>query len=283
MGKLRLFAYKAVGALLMAVAYKCIFDSVGLVTGGFSGIAIIVKELVGLPLWLTMAALNIPVFLVALRVKGRKFVLGTLEATVMFTVFLALLPDLSHAFGFSEGDVFLLAAIFGGVLAGLGLGLVISGLATTGGTDMAASIVQHYLPQYSVARIMQVLDALVVVAGGVVFGLESSLYAIISIYVLARVSDRVVDGAKAAKALYVISDRHEQIAQKILTELGRGGTVLLGRGLYSGDEKSVILCVTSRKQAVMLKKLVWELDREAFVIISDVREALGEGFVENVQ
>lgn len=266
------------GTLLMAVAYKCIFDAAGMVTGGFSGLSIIVKEVFEIPLWITMIVLNIPVFAAALVVKGAKFVKSTLAATLMLTFFLGVLPDIS----IGEKD-YLLAAIFGGVTAGIGIGLVITSFATTGGTDMIAAIIQKYMPYYSIAQIMQVLDALIVAAGAFVFGIYSSLYAIIAIYVMAIVSDRVVDGMKSAKAIYIISDKYEQIAKKIIEELDRGGTFLEGRGIYSGNKKTVILCVVSRKQAVLLKKMVWEEDKDAFIMVSDVREAIGEGFVKNSQ
>ena len=278
MKKIKNYFRMLAGAFLMAVSYKCIFDSAGMVTGGFSGLSIIIKEVFGAPLWISMTALNIPVFIAAFMVKGKEFVKSTLVATFMLTAFLGVLPE----FAIEENDL-LLAAIFGGVIGGSGIGLVITSFATTGGTDMIAAIVQKYLPYYSIAQIMQVLDAFIVAAGAFVFGIYSSLYAIIAIYVMALVSDRVVDGMKTAKAVYIISDKYEQIAKKIIEELDRGGTFLEGRGIYSEKKKSVIMCVVSRKQAVVLKKIVWEEDRKAFIMISDVREAIGEGFVKNSQ
>lgn len=278
MKKTKIFLRMLAGTFLMALSYKCIFDSAGMVTGGFSGLSIIVKEVFSVPLWITMIVLNIPVFAAAYVVKGADFVKSTFVATIMLTVFLGVLPE----FEVEENDI-LLASIFGGVIAGTGIGLVITSFATTGGTDMIGAIVQKYFPYYSIAQIMQVLDAFIVTAGAFVFGIHKSMYAIIAIYVMALVSDRVVDGMKSAKAVYVISDKYEQIAQKIMKELQRGGTFLDGRGIYSNDKKSVIMCVVSRKQAVVLKKIVWEEDQRAFVMISDVREALGEGFVKNSQ
>lgn len=278
MKKAKIYLKMLIGTFLMAATYKCIFDSAGMVTGGFSGLSIIIKEIFSVPLWLTMIMLNIPVFIAAYKVKGAHFVKSTLVATIMLTVFLGVLPELDV----KENDL-LLASIFGGVMAGAGIGLVITSFATTGGTDMIGAIIQKYLPYYSIAQIMQVLDAFIVTAGAFVFGIHKSMYAIIAIYVTALVSDRVVDGMKSAKAVYVISDKYEQIAKRIINELERGGTFLEGKGIYSNDKKSVIMCVASRKQAVLLKKIVWEEDQRAFVMISDVREALGEGFVKNSQ
>lgn len=283
MRKIKWFVHIFIGTLLMGISYKSIFDSVGMVTGGFSGLSIILKEVFGIPLWLSMVILNVPVFAIALRVNGKEFVKGTMVATSMLTVFLGILPDLSTFFmeEMQLGDNLLLASVFGGVIGGLGIGLVISSSVTTGGTDLIATILHKFIPHYSIVQIMQALDAMIVVLGGAVFGLEKSLYAIMSIYVITKVSDWIVDGTKSAKALYVISDNYEQISEKILGQLDRGGTFLEGRGMYSGDRKNVIMCVTSKKEAVKLKKIVWETDPDAFIIISDVREAWGEGFVEN--
>lgn len=268
------------GTLLLAMAYKWIFDPAGMVTGGFSGIAVILRRTFGMPLWLTTFILNIPVFIAAYISMGRDFVKNTLAATAMLTVFLAVLPE--NAGNVSESD-YLLDALFGGGLAGAGIGLVLTSMATTGGTDMIAAMLNRLLPFYSIAQIMQILDAVIVLAGALIFGIYSSMYSIIAIYVMSKVSDRICDGMKAAKAVYVISDKYEQIAKKIIIRLRRGGTYLYGEGIYSGNKKSVILCIMTRKQVPAMKKVVWETDEDAFIMVSDVREALGEGFVKNSQ
>lgn len=269
------------GTFLMAVAYKSIFDSAGMVTGGFSGIAVIVRYITmgyiedGLPLWITNTILNIPVFIAAYFIKGKHFVYNTFMGTVLLTIFLAVLPSTA----LSEAD-YLLAAVAGGVSLGAGMGLVLNAGAATGGTDMLGVLLAEKIRQYSVVKIIQILDGIIIVAGMLVFGLRVSLYAIIAIYISALVSDRILEGSKSGKAAWIISDRYEEIGRCILQEMDRGATILKGSGVYSGREKNVILCILSKKQIPMLKEIVLQTDEKAFFIIGDVREVCGEGFVQ---
>lgn len=269
------------GTFLMAVAYKSIFDSAGMVTGGFSGIAVIVRYLTmgciegGLPLWITNTILNIPLFIAAYFIKGKHFVYNTLVGTVLLTIFLAVLPSSV----LSEAD-YLLAAVAGGVSLGIGMGLVLNAGAATGGTDMLGVLLAEKIRQYSVVRIIQILDGIIIVAGMLVFGLRVSLYAIIAIYIAALMSDRILEGSKSGKAAWIISDRYEDIGRRILEEMDRGATILKGSGVYSGRDKNVILCILSKKQIPALKEIVQQADEKAFFIIGDVREVCGEGFVQ---
>ncbi len=271
----------ACGTFLMAVAYKSIFDSVGMVTGGFSGISMIVRHLTvnyiagGVPLWVTNTILNIPLFIAAYILKGKRFVYNTLMGTVLLTLYLGVLPTSVM----TDAD-YLLAAVLGGVFLGAGMGLVLNAGATTGGTDMLGVLLAGKIKGYSVVRIIQILDGIIIVAGMLVFGLSVSLYAIIAIYITALVSDRIVEGSKSGKAAWIISDRYEEIAKSILKEMDRGATLLKGSGVYSGREKSVILCILSKKQIPRLKEIVAQVDEKAFFVIGDVREVCGEGFVQ---
>lgn len=264
------------GAFMMAFAYKTVFDSAGMVTGGFSGIGIMVRKLFNVPMWVTNTVLNVPLFIVAYRVKGRDFVKSTFLGTFMLTFFIGVLPEID----FGREDL-LLPAIYGGVICGTGIALVITSGAATGGTDMLASVINRFLPHYGIARIMQMLDAAIVLASVAVFGLYRSMYGIIAIYVTTYVCDRLVDGLKFAKCLVIISDKADVIAKSIMQHLQRGVTGLEGVGMYSDNKKTVLYCIVSRKESVLLKELVEELDNRAFVIVSDVREVMGEGFRQN--
>lgn len=262
-----------IGCLLMAIAYKCIYDPASMVTGGFTGISIIVKELWRVPLWATNAVLNIPVFLAAYKIKGKSFVKASVFGTIALTVILAVLPEV-----YFMQDDFLLTAIFGGVICGCGISLVLMGLGTTGGTDMLAAIIQKYLKHYSVSQIMQVLDGVIVIAGAYFFGIERALYAVITIYIITIVSDGVLNGMKYAKAIFIISDSHQQIGEEIMEKLDRGVTGLYAYGMYSQQDKRMLFCIVSKKEAVEVKEIVKRIDPRAFMLVSDVREALGEGF-----
>lgn len=272
------------GTSLMALAIKGIFDPVSLVTGGFSGIAIIVKNLTsgivgeGVPLWITNLLLNIPLFFVTIKIKGWHYMKRTVFATIWLSVALAYMPQIR----LMPDDIFL-AAIFGGLISGSGIGLVLMANATTGGTDTMAVLIQHYVRHHSIARIMQVLDAVIVLVGVWIFGLNHALYAIISIYLVSKVSDGILEGLKVSRLAYIISEQYEEISQKIFEELDRGATALEATGMYSGTKKKVLLCVVSRKEIVRLRDIVRWVDKDAFMVVCDAREVFGEGFAEHSQ
>lgn len=270
------------GTGLLAFAIKCIFDQVGLVTGGFTGIAILLKALTdmfykgGIPLWFANLALNVPFFVLAYKIKGKRFIGKTVYATVMLSAWLYLIPEID----FASGD-YILASIFGGVLAGIAMGMILWANATTGGTEMVAVLLQCRLKHYSVAQIMQVLDGMIVLAGLYVFGMHPSMYAIVAIFITSKVTDTILEGMKFSKAAYIITDHYDQIAKRVMEELNRGVTGLAAQGMYSGEQKCVLYCVVSKKEIVLLKELVDQIDKNAFVVVGDVREVHGEGFIEH--
>lgn len=266
------------GAFIMGFAIKNIYDPVGLVTGGVSGIAIILKDQFGIALWITNTVLNIPLFLASIYLKGWRFIKRTLVATVTLSVSLYVIPELA----FLMDDLFL-TSLFGGLISGVGVGLVFACQATTGGTDMLAALIQRAVPHYSIAQIMQVLDAVIVVLGASIFGVTYALYALIAIFAVAKVSDGIIEGLKFSKVAFIISEKRDEIARDIIQVMDRGVTSLDARGMYSGARKDVLFCVVSKKEIVQLKDLVVGHDSQAFVIVSDAREVLGEGFIEYKQ
>ena len=275
------YIFIIVGTGLLALSIQCLFDPLKLVTGGFTGLSIVIKEMTGvfvpggMPLWLTNILLNIPVFVIAYKVKGRSFIFRTVIGTALLSAWLYVIPIID----LSQGDYFL-ASVVGGAIAGLGMGLILLAKATTGGTDMVATIIQHYMRHYSIVQIMQVLDALIVVVGLYVFGLYAGLYSIIAIMVVTKVSDMVMEGFKFSKAAFIITDKYDIVAKRILKDLDRGVTGLYAKGMYSGKDKCMLYCVVSQKEIVNVKEIVAEVDPNAFVIVSDAREVLGEGFLE---
>lgn len=269
------------GTGILAFGIASFYDPIGLVTGGFTGLAIVIKSVTGflfeggIPLWFTNLALNIPVFVLAYFLKGPKFIGKSFFGAMMLSAWLYILPSIDM----SSGD-YLLAAIFGGAVSGFGIGLVLRTGATTGGTDMVSALVQLRLRHYSIVQILQVIDALVIMLGLMIFGMRPTMYAIIAILVTTKVSDTVLEGFNYSKAAYIITNQHEAVAQRIMKELDRGVTGLHAKGMYTGDEKCVLYCIVSAKEIVSLKDIVNETDPNAFVIVSEVREVLGEGFQE---
>ncbi|MCR5468223.1 MAG: YitT family protein, partial [Lachnospiraceae bacterium] len=243
-----------VGTLIMAIGIKDIYDPIGLVTGGFTGLAIIIKAATGgvieggIPLWLTNLVLNVPVFLCALKIKGKSFIGRTLLGTIMLSAWLYVIPE----YDLAMGD-YVLAAVFGGVLSGFGTGLIFLAKATTGGTDMVAALFQHYLRHYSIAKIMQFVDGIVVLIGLYVFGLKAALYALVAIFAVTKVSDAIVEGFKFSRAAFIISDKYDEIADLIMERLDRGVTGVLAKGMYSKADRCMLYCVVSSKEIVKIK------------------------------
>lgn len=271
-----------IGTALMAFAIASVLEPASLVTGGFSGIAIIVKQYTGhlvpggIPLSVTNLVLNIPVFLIAIRLKGLRYLIHTLFATVMLSFWLSVLPVVPLA-----GDDLLLASLYGGILMGAGIGLVFVTGATTGGTDLIAALVQHFLRHYSISNILWVIDTAVVLVGVYLYGIQITLYAIIAIYLTSKISDGIIDGLKFSKAAFVITEKPEELAALVMKELDRGVTGISATGMYSGEAKTMLFCVVAKKEIVRLKDLAKGCDPNAFVIVTDVREVLGEGFIEH--
>ena len=269
-----------VGTALMATAITSCFDAAGLVTGGFSGISILVKAGTkslygnGIPLWVTNLVLNIPVFLLAAKIKGIAFVKKALLGDLSLTVWLAVLPAWKLS-----GD-FLLVALYGGLLQGVGIGLVFLGGGTTGGTDLLAAIIQNFMRHHSIAQIMQFVDGAVVLVGMYVFGVERALYAIIAVYLVTKVSDGIIEGLKFSKSVYIITEKPDEVSRMVMEDLDRGITGISAKGMYSGQDKLMLFCVVGKKELVHLKEMIDEIDPNAFVIVGDAREVHGEGFLE---
>lgn len=263
------------GAFIMGFSIKNLYTPINLVTGGVSGIAIIMKNISGIPLWLTNTVCNIPLFLAAWKIKGWGFIKRTIFATAALSVSLYIIPEKAFL-----TDDLVLTALFGGIVCGAGTGLVFLSQATTGGTDMLAALLQRKLRHYSIAQIMQVLDGAIVLLGAVVFGIRYALYALIAIYAMTKVTDGLLEGLKFSKQAYVISDYYQEIAQAVMTRMDRGVTALDAVGMYSGQGKKMLFCVVSKKEIVTLREIVAEFDKKAFLIVTDVREVFGEGFIE---
>ena len=217
------------GTFLMSMAVNMIYDPMHLVTGGVAGLAIMVKYITagiifeeGIPVWLTTFLLNVPLYIISLKVFGIRYIFKSLIGTASYTFFMYLLP-VTPMF---EAD-YLLSAVFGGVLTGLGLGLVLLAQGTTGGTDMLGILIHHKKPYISVPRLLLILDGIIVISGAGLFGMNEALYAVITVYVVTKVSDGLLEGLKFAKCAYIVSDKYQEISDKIIAELEAVGIMSL--------------------------------------------------------
>lgn len=284
------YAWIVFGSLLTGASINVFLVPYKIAPGGVSGVATVVYYLSGekFPVGATMLALNIPLFIMGLRYIGRKFIFRTLLSTVLLSVFIDVLEPYTRYFvehylvilekSPSVPDI-LLYSIFGGFLMGLGLGLVFKYGATTGGTDLAARIINHFIPNLTMGQLILLVDTSVIIFAAVSFGsFHLGMYAIVSLYISIKVIDAILEGVNFAKAVLIISDKSDEISKRILCDLDRGVTALNGKGMYTGHDKQVLLCVLHRGQLQVLKGIVWEVDKEAFIILTDIREVLGEGF-----
>lgn len=278
---LRRYLTVITGAILMALSVNLIYEPVGLVTGGVSGLGIVIKKLTesiidgGLPIWLFTILCNVPLFLISFKLLGIKKMSYVLVGTVTYILSLMLIP----IYDFKFDDV-LLASVIGGAIGGTGMGMVFAASASTGGTDLLATLIHGYKKHISVPQILIVIEGVIIVFGAVVFGIGKALYAIIAIFINAKVSDGLLEGLKFAKMAYIISDEHERIAEAILTSLDRGVTAINATGMYSHKERKMLFCVVSKKEIVKITEIAKKIDPNSFVIVSDAREVMGEGFIE---
>ena len=260
------------GCLIGGAAYPLFLTPNLIAPGGLTGVSTILYKFTSWPVGVTSLLMNIPLFLIGYRSVGLVFVFRSLLATVLFSLSIDLLqfPPLT--------DDPLLASLFGGILLGIGLGLILRGGATTGGTDMVARMVHRRFPSITVGMFLFALDFVVVVAAGITLGSGEALYALICIAVSSKVIDMVMVGLTANKACFIMSTQWEAISERILHEMDRGVTQLRARGGWSKEERPVVLCVVSRSELPAIKDVVRETDENAFMFVTEAFEALGEGF-----
>ncbi|MDR2656612.1 MAG: YitT family protein [Oscillospiraceae bacterium] len=262
----------AAGLVIMSAAYPLFFLDNDIAPGGLSGVAMLLHQWLPVNVGMMTFILNVPLFAIGYRQRGFAFIARSFLAMTVTSMLIDVLP-----FRVLTRDS-MLAALGGGTMLGVGLGLVIRANATTGGTDMAAMMLHKRFPALSIGGILLTIDCVVILGAAVAFEPQSALYALAALFVSTRAMDAVVTGFDTAKAFFIISDNHAEIAKRILEDMERGVTMLHGKGAYTGMERDVLLCVVTRTQAPMLRRIVCAADPKAFLIATDVREAMGEGF-----
>lgn len=264
-----------VGSAMFALAFNMFLQPANINSGGVSGIGQLLSHITGfgsVALWSVI--LNVPLFLLGLRRIGRNFFIGSLAGLLISSAFL----ELSLSLPAVEVEP-LLGAIFGGVFVGAGLGLVFLAGASTGGSDIAARLLRPVLPEIPIGRIMMVIDLIIVTLTGIVFGdVSNALYSAVSLYVCSAVIDAIIYGFDNSGMAIIISDHYEAIAAAIDKKLERGVTMLDGQGYYTRRDKKVLLSAVKKRQIAELKRLVTDIDPEAFVILADAHQVLGDGF-----
>lgn len=268
------YAGVLLGVVITAFGLSWFLIPSKIAAGGVSGLAIVVFHLFNLPVGLTMLVLNLPLFIASFKVIGLKF--GA--KTVFGAVTISLLIDVFSKWATPLTSDPLLASVYGGVISGIGLGIAFRFGGSTGGTDMAAQLIARYFP-ISVGQALLIVDGLVISLAGFVFGPELALYALLVVFISTKTIDVVQEGPNYAKAAFIISNNPGEISNSIMSNLGRGVTQLRAKGMFTGAEREMLFVIVARSEITNLKQLVNEADKNAFVVIADVSEAIGEGFM----
>ncbi len=266
------------GALIQALAMRLFLVPGQLVSGGVSGAAQIINHFTDWPIGLMVFVGNIPLFVLGWRfLGGPRFAVRTAFSITAFAVLTDLLVLVIPEGGVTQDNV--LNALFGGVVLGVGLGLVYRGRGTSGGSDILGRIL-NFRFGISISQAYLITDSLVVLAGGLAFSWEKALYGLVVIYVSGLAAEMAAEGSAIFRTAFIITSRPEDVAREVLGELERGVTYLSGKGGYTQAERQVLYCVITRAEVSHLKSLVKEIDPQAFMVISQTHEALGEGFRE---
>ena len=264
-----------VGLIFCALGFNLFLIPNNIAAGGFTGIAQLINSVTGFPVGTIALILNVPLFLVSMKSLGLRFGIRSLAATIGFSLLLDNLhvPVITH-------DLWL-STVYGGLVSGLGFGLILRGSATTGGTDMLASLIHRLIPSIRVSVGMFIIDGLVILASAFVYDTAAAMYALICILISNVVIDFVLEGPNSSHSFFIISDKSDEIASRIMQELDRGVTGLEGLGMYSQKHKRVLLCVVSRMETVTLRRIVFSVDPRAFVISAKAHDTYGEGFKDH--
>lgn len=270
-----------VASILIAVGVYNFAMYANFPVAGFSGIAIILYHLFGLPVGIGTILLNVPVSIFCYKFLGRTFFLKSVKSMIISSVFIDYVAPLFPAY---EGSR-LLAALCMGVLCGIGYAMIFMRGSSTGGQDFITVALKKVYPHISLGMIAFALDMMTIILGTVLVfkDVDGLIYGIIVTYLLAIVMDRIMYGIDEGKMTFIVTEHGEDVAARIDEYSGRGSTILQGRGSYSGKQKDVVMCACNNKQMYTIKKMVRQIDPKAFTIIMESNEVVGEGFKEEVE
>lgn len=274
----QIFRYVVItlGSAVYAIGFQFFMFPNSIVSGGISGVAMIINRLTQLPVGVLTIVLNVPLFIIAWKHFGLDFLLGSVAGVGLSSVFV----DVLAMAGYVATDDMLLACIVGGAVKGAGLGIIYYYGASTGGIDIVAKIVRRRYPHMNFGTVILWLDVAIIAAYAVIFRLyESAMYAVVAMFVVTKVVDIVLYGFNTSVLCYVISDNSDKIVDEIISgNLHRGVTLLNGQGAYSHQDKKVIMCVVKHSQITEIRRLVRRIDDHAFVIVTDAKNVFGKGF-----
>jgi uncharacterized membrane-anchored protein YitT (DUF2179 family) len=266
-----------IGAFIMASGFVLFITPYRIVPGGVYGISIVLHHLFGTPVGLVALCFDIPLTLLGIKILGPRFGIKTVVGFIFTAVFVDTLTYLWGEQPLVENDA-LLSSIFGGVMVGLGLGLIFKSKATSGGSDIVAMIIAKYT-RLPLGQLMILVDSAIVFIGFAAFqDWKIPLYSLIVIFITGKVIDVVLQGISYDKTLFIISDKADEIRNKIIIDLNRGGTFIHGKGMYNGKDRTIIYTVVNRREVAMLQEFIHKTDPGAFMTVINANEIIGEGF-----
>lgn len=265
-----------VGTIIMALGIDLFLLPNQLSTGGFSGIGTILYYIFKIPVGTTILVLNIPLFLIAYFKVGKKFFINAVLGTILFSYFINVFEKISPL----TTDRFL-AFLYGSTIVGIGTAIVLNAKGTTGGTELLANVIRVYKPQLKTGTLMAIIDTIIITVNTILFkDIEVALYSALAIYIMGKILDIFFEGINFAKMVLIISPKWEEISERINSEIRRGVTSIYGEGMYKKEERKILLSVMSRNEVREVRTIVEEVDKNAFIIITNAREVFGEGFKE---
>lgn len=271
------FILIVLGAYLISLSINMFLLPHKMTTGGASGIATILYYLSNIPMGITILAINLPLFVIAIVKLGKKFVIKTIFSTVLLSVFLELFKY-DQVIQTTQIDL-LMSCIFGGIISGIGLSLTFKAGASSGGSDLLANIIYKLTKIQSLSKVLMGIE--IVIISGVIIcfkDINLGLYSIIALFISTKVIDVIFDGIYNTKVATIITKKGDQMVESILSELGRGATITNSIGAHSGEENTTITCVITRNQIASLKQIIRDNDNRAMMYITNANEAIGKGF-----
>ena len=266
-----------IGALFIAIGTAFFLLPNQLSSGGFSGITTIIYYLIGFPMGTTMIIINLPLFIIALLKIGKRFFFKALVGTAVLSIFLNAFEGVS-----AITHDRLLASIYGGLLIGIGTAIILRANASTGGSELLGNIIASFKPMARTGKLIILIDTIVVILNVLFFReIEVGLYSAIAIYLSGQMIDIIFEGTNFTKMIFIVSNKYEEIAKNIGTKIGRGSTGIYAQGMYHETDKMVLWCVASRREIIRIKQIAKKIDEKAFIVISNAREVLGQGFKKN--
>lgn len=274
-GEIKNYSYIFFGSLFLSLGVVSLFIPNAIVTGGTSGMAILLHYLLGLPTGVMMVAVNAPLLLIGAKYLGKRFTLRTVVTIVLSAVFIDVFTEVLHVKALSHNVI--LASLFGGGLIGVGLGLVLSGNASAGGSTILAKIIASKTT-IKASSVILFIDIIIIIAIGFIFkDVDLALWSLVSIYVSAKGIDMVLTRGPSKKVVHIVSTKIELLCEKIVENLGKDGTIIEGNGIFEKESKRMIFLVVENQKIRLLKEIIEQNDKEAFMVVMEASELLGRG------